>query len=58
MVSPVPWDEMPRHYSPNKKNLPKEDKKQQTEVEVRSFESDAKSIGLRMTFGLVVSWFN
>lgn len=54
MVRPVPWDEMPRHYAPNKKDIAAKVEAKPVEVEVRSFESDLKSIGMRTAFGLVV----
>jgi hypothetical protein len=54
MVRPVPWDEMPRHYAPNKKDIAAKVVAKPVEVEVRSFESDLKSIATRTVFGLVV----
>mmetsp|Transcript_14104 Transcript_14104/g.21102 ORF Transcript_14104/g.21102 Transcript_14104/m.21102 type:complete len:158 (+) Transcript_14104:84-557(+) len=54
MVRQVPWDEMPRYYSPNKeKLLPVEQKPKSEEVEVKSKENDLKEIGRRTSFGVL-----
>jgi hypothetical protein len=59
MVRHVPWDEMPKHYAPNRKELIQEAKidKPKAEVsEVRNFERDIREIGTRTLFGVVVRY--